>query len=152
VARLRGGKVPQGVCAPLAALNWKGEEGNGGVAETGGRRRRGPVGDWVPVVGDGEEVVKKLPGGVEMLGVGSIGSGEGRRGASHGEPGAAAAVLGGSGARVGIGGRLGVGEHERGSEQLSRGFTRSGSGCRWLSTVRCGHRSRRRKTTVALGF
>jgi hypothetical protein len=34
VARLRGGKVPQGVCAPLVALNWKGAEGSGGVAET----------------------------------------------------------------------------------------------------------------------
>jgi hypothetical protein len=128
MARLRGGKVPQGVCAPLATLNWKGAEGNGGVAETGGRRRREPVGNRVPVVGGGEEVVKKRPRGVEMLGVGSIGSGEGRRGASHGEPGAVAAALGGSGAPVRVGRRPGVGEHERGSGQLPRGFTRAGGG------------------------
>jgi hypothetical protein len=88
------------------------------------------MGDRVPVVGDGEEVVKKHPGGVEMLGAGSIGSGEDRRGASHGEPGAAAAALGGSGAPAGIGGCLGVGEHERESGQLPRGFTRAGGGCR----------------------
>jgi hypothetical protein len=128
VARLRGGKVPQGVCAPLAALNWKGAEGSGSVAKTSGRQQRGPVGDRVPVVGDGEEVVKKLPGGVEMLGVGSIGSGEGRGGASHGEPGAVVAALGGSGAPVRVGRRPGVGEHERGSGQLPRGFTRAGGG------------------------
>jgi hypothetical protein len=152
VASLRGGEVPQGPCAPLAAQNRRGAEGSGDVAETGGRRRREPVGDRVPVIGGGEEMVEKLPGGVRMLGVGSIGGGGDRRGASHGEPRAAAAALGGSGAPVGIGGRLGVGEHERGSGKLPRGFTRAEGGCRWLPTVSCGHRSGRRKATVALGF
>jgi hypothetical protein len=130
VVGLRGGEVPQGLCAPLAVRNRRGTEGSGGVAEMCGRRRREPVGNRVPVVGDGEEVVKKHPGGVEMLGMSSIGSGEDRRGASHGEPGAAAAALGGSGAPAGIGGCLGVGEHERESGQLPRGFTRVGGGCR----------------------
>jgi hypothetical protein len=41
---LRGGKVPQGPCAPLAARNREGADGSGGVAEMGGRRRREPVG------------------------------------------------------------------------------------------------------------
>jgi hypothetical protein len=104
------------------------------------------------VIGGGEEVVEKLPGGVRRPGVGSIGGGEDRRGASHGEPGAAAVALGGSGIPVGIGGRLGIREHERGPRQLPRGFTRAEGGCRWLPTVSCGHRSGRRKATVVLGF
>jgi hypothetical protein len=152
VARLRGGEAPQGPCAPLAARNRRGAEGSGGVAETGGRRRRVPVGDCVPVFGGSEEMVEKRRGGVRKLGVGSIGGGEDRRGASHGEPGAAAAALGGRGTPVEIGGHLGVGEHERGPGQLPRGFTRAEGGCRWLPTVSCGHRSRRRKATVVLGF
>jgi hypothetical protein len=97
------------------------------------------------VIGGGEEVVEKLPGGVRRLGAGSIGGGEDRRGASHGEPEAAAAALGGSGIPVGIGGRLGVREPERGPGQLPRGFMRAEGGCRWLPTVSRGHRSGGRK-------
>jgi hypothetical protein len=81
------------------------------------------------VIGGGEEVVEKLPGGVRRLGVGSIGRGEDRRGASHGEPGAAAAALGGSVIPVGIGGRLGVREGRDNLLGGSRGQRMAVGGC-----------------------
>jgi hypothetical protein len=54
------------------------------------------------VIGGGEEVVGKLSGGVRRLGAGSIEGGEDRRGTSHSEPEAVAAVLGGRGIPVRI--------------------------------------------------
>jgi hypothetical protein len=97
------------------------------------------------VIGGGEEVVEKLCGGVRRLSAGSIEGGEDRRGTSHSEPEAAAALLGGRGIPVGIEGRLRVREHERGLGQLARGFTRAEGVCKWLPTVSRGRRSGGRK-------
>jgi hypothetical protein len=74
-----------------------------------------------PVVRGGGEVVEELQSDVGKLGVEAIGVEEGLRKGSHGEPEAAAAALVGNRAPIGIGGRLGVGEHEQRSGKLTRG-------------------------------
>jgi hypothetical protein len=97
----------------------------------------GNGGDSAPVVGDGGEVVEELQGDVGKLGVEAIRVEEGRREVSHGEQEAAAAFVGG-GVSAGIGGRLGVGEHERKSGKLVRGSVRAIGAREWWSTAARG--------------